>query len=382
MECDLMIRRIKESIVSFITGAGIIERALLGLGVFDYAFGHMNSKSDKNRALYACCLDLKTIFDLYDTEHKDRYVESESPSIKDRIIDTEIETKQVASDLLKLTGEKLNNREYEKFVKCIEELRKAELKKLSLINYHNSDAEFSETSEDALKELSALWSALVPDTETPVISNTAAPSGSNYTEDPTKWPYLGFQSSNPFRDFRDTGRLGLRMLKLWGESNPRLAREMLNKSHTGAYYPLCCVGLNVTSWMVEHLTNGDLDAVFIMNDNDEFDILRSIWCYTILEFHRAWICSRPDSILQFSVVRDQFREHLLELLNNISQTGLNNGCGTKISLLPQGVLLGSDVQREFELWTNGQYETRSDSPKIHSSQLRLGSNVKPLSAAL
>jgi len=374
-----MIRRIKESIVTFITGAGVIERTLHGLGFLDYAFGSGSVGKNNSRSIYVSCLELRQVFQVYDIEYKERWEENEIPSIKQRIRDSTYDTKQFISELILLTGEKLNSKDKTQLEKCVIEMRKAEVKKQLLIDYQHADEDCSETNSDALDELSELWRALMNGSTTPEISNTAAPSGSNYTEDRNRWPYLGFQSSNPFRDFRDTGRLGLRMLKLWAVSNPRLAREMLDKSHTGAYYPLCCVGLNVTSWMVEHLKNGDLDSLFLMNENDEFEILSSVWCYTLLEFHRAWICARPDSLLQFSVVRDQFRGHLLELLNHISLTGINSGCGVyKMSLLPQGVLYGSDVQKEFELWVRGDFDSRPDSPKIRSAQLRLGANTKPL----
>eukprot|EP00915_Cephaloidophora_sp_WS-2016_P004292 GHVH01005783.1.p1 GENE.GHVH01005783.1~~GHVH01005783.1.p1 ORF type:complete len:377 (-),score=58.45 GHVH01005783.1:1731-2861(-) len=367
----MMLRKFRESLVTLLTGVGPVERTLHNLSLIDFAMSASEAvkRSTSQAANFHVCLQLFVMVKQVDEDNNSTTLESSLVSPTSDINDVVNEI--IGSEVL--SG---SDRELVALSFCA--IREMVRKKSALIEIQTR-FDSNSFSPDVLspgsgyiRQLNAFWHTLM-NSPAPEISMNASLTGTDSTADPNQWPYVGFQSLNPFRDFRATGPLGLTILEMWSIKYTHRAKEILKESHTGGtYYPLASVALNVLHWIIDHLLNGELDGFFLLNSDEPCDILCDIFSFTLLEFHRTWKISRPSSIMQFGEVRDKFRHQLTPLFRELVQCSDSIlSCGNSRNLTPLGVLSGSDLQRELELWVRGEFESRSDSPKVVPNRLAI-----------
>ena len=118
------------------------------------------------------------------------------------------------------------------------------------------------------------------------------------------------------------GLLGLDNLVFFVEEYAGAARHVLSHSrHPRHGYDFAIVGINLTS-LTYHLLKDGTAKTHIYNACKTMPYLPSLrdfhqlYCYLFYEFDRFWIESKPDNVMQFTFIKDQFEKNIRDDLTN------------------------------------------------------------------
>lgn len=198
---------------------------------------------------------------------------SENPTFSNRL----------RSSLRQITG-------YHQLYNEVEALRKT--------NYSSASAEHESL-------LMQLWNSLKPDT--PLVSRISQ-----------QWGDIGFQGDDPATDFRGMGLLGLKNLVFFSTQYTDVARGLLSHcAHPQYGYSFAIVGINLTSMAYQLLRDGHLKAHFyaVVDSQPQLQDFHLVYVHLFCEFDQFWIRSKPSSIMEFNVIREQFRQTVIEQLH-------------------------------------------------------------------
>ncbi|XP_014254930.1 ELMO domain-containing protein 2 [Cimex lectularius] len=190
------------------------------------------------------------------------------------------------------------------FTRCLEHIwgykqLYAEVEELRLTQYDSSCPEHEE-------KLQRLWTALCPET----------PLEARITK---QWQDIGFQGDDPKTDFRGMGLLGLENLLFFAEEYSNAAKHVLLHSlHPKYGYAFAIVGINLTSLAYHILKDGAAKTHIynIAKSMPSMRVFHQFYCYLFYEFDRFWIEAKPQDVMQFSFIKDQFEESIRRLLEN------------------------------------------------------------------
>eukprot|EP00914_Ancora_sagittata_P016306 GHVO01032502.1.p1 GENE.GHVO01032502.1~~GHVO01032502.1.p1 ORF type:complete len:279 (-),score=42.82 GHVO01032502.1:361-1197(-) len=207
-----------------------------------------------------------------------------------------------------------------------------------------------------VEKLHALWTDLLPLLPVPTV-DAVGTNAQNWAPSPTdselppgvssSWSFIGFQS-DPSRDFRGMGMLGLDCLCHFTSRHTERARDVLREANcSGLWLPFAATGLNITLWLTELLSRDRLNPFFYRNERDTpQDIFGVIYSYFFLEFSRFWRLARPSDIMQFGTVSGKFRSKMDEILNDIRRETHGSWAPTTAT--------GSDLIDELRSWIEGE----------------------------
>ncbi|CAG2104667.1 unnamed protein product [Medioppia subpectinata] len=132
-----------------------------------------------------------------------------------------------------------------------------------------------------------------------------------------QWSDIGFQGDDPSTDFRGMGLLGLDNLLFFTTVYREPARHILQHSlHPQHGFPFAIVGINLTHLALTLLSDGHLKTHFYNLYNRIFKLedFHKVYCYLFVAFDKLWLESRPQSVMEFSLIRDKFEKQLIEKL--------------------------------------------------------------------
>ncbi|XP_061711241.1 ELMO domain-containing protein 2 [Cydia pomonella] len=151
---------------------------------------------------------------------------------------------------------------------------------------------------DHEEKLLKLWSLLVPNEDLE----------SRVTK---QWQYIGFQGDDPKTDFRGMGLLGLENLLFFASEYPQAASHVLSHSHHPKYgYTFAIVGINLTS-MAYYLLKDGSAKTYMFNAKQylpNMNLFHRFYCYLFYEFDKMWIESKPENMMEFSIIFKRFED--------------------------------------------------------------------------
>ncbi|XP_068702462.1 ELMO domain-containing protein 2-like isoform X1 [Montipora foliosa] len=178
-----------------------------------------------------------------------------------------------------------------------------EVEKLREESYSSNDPSHEE-------RLMQLWKLMMPNTELKERISK-------------QWGDIGFQGTDPQTDFRGMGVLALDNLQFFASKHTAAARKVLSHSHHPHFwFSYAIAGINITALALQLLNKGILRNHFYNSKQDRPTVVdfHQVYCYLFFEFSNFWISEEPESIMEFSRVRDKFAEKMTELLRNTNVT--------------------------------------------------------------
>ncbi|XP_047528601.1 ELMO domain-containing protein 2 [Vanessa atalanta] len=156
--------------------------------------------------------------------------------------------------------------------------------------------QFDSNNLDHEDKLLKLWDLLVPNN----------PLEARVTKE---WQYIGFQGDDPKTDFRGMGLLGLENLLYFASEYPEVSSHVLSHSRHPKYgYTFAIVGINLTS-MAYYLLKDGSAKTYMFNAKQYLpciNLFHKFYCYLFYEFDKLWIESKPENIMEFSVIFKKF----------------------------------------------------------------------------
>ncbi|XP_032512847.2 ELMO domain-containing protein 2 [Danaus plexippus] len=156
--------------------------------------------------------------------------------------------------------------------------------------------QFDSNNSSHEEKLLNLWNLMVPD----------KPLEARVSKD---WQYIGFQGDDPKTDFRGMGLLGLENLLYFVTEYPQVATHVLSHSRHPKYgYTYAIVGINLTS-MAYYLLKDGSAKTYMFNSKPHLpniDLFHKFYCYLFYEFDKLWIASKPENIMEFSMIFKKF----------------------------------------------------------------------------
>ncbi|VVD01826.1 unnamed protein product [Leptidea sinapis] len=124
-----------------------------------------------------------------------------------------------------------------------------------------------------------------------------------------QWQTIGFQGDDPKTDFRGMGLLGLENLLYFATEYPQASTHVLSHSHHPKYgYTFAIVGINLTS-MAYYLLKDGSAKTYMFNSKislPNINLFHRFYCYLFYEFDKMWIESKPENIMEFSIIFKKF----------------------------------------------------------------------------
>lgn len=123
------------------------------------------------------------------------------------------------------------------------------------------------------------------------------------------WRQLGFQGTDPKTDFRGMGILGLKCMVYFAENHNEKARKVLQHSlHPTLGYSYAIVSINITLLMYEMLQSGLLCSHFYneVQGIPTVDDFLHVFSCAFERFDKFWIESKPENVMAFGRVRENF----------------------------------------------------------------------------
>ncbi|XP_053603735.1 ELMO domain-containing protein 2 [Plodia interpunctella] len=164
-----------------------------------------------------------------------------------------------------------------------------EVEEIRCIKFDSNNLEHEE-------KLLKLWSLLVPNE--PLESRVSK-----------QWQDIGFQGDDPKTDFRGMGLLGLENLLFFATEYPQASSHVLSHSHHPKYgYTFAIVGINLTS-MAYYLLKDGSAKTYMFNAKQHLpnlNLFHRFYCYLFYEFDKMWIESKPQNIMEFSIIFKKF----------------------------------------------------------------------------
>lgn len=126
------------------------------------------------------------------------------------------------------------------------------------------------------------------------------------------------KGDDPKTDFRGMGILGLENLLFFAEEYSTTVHHVLSHSlHPKHGYTFAIVGINLTS-MSYHLLKSSLAKTHMFNAVPSYPSLNTfhhLYCYLFYEFDKFWMQCKPQSIMDFSFIQEQFENKIKTLLS-------------------------------------------------------------------
>ncbi|KAL6079630.1 ELMO domain-containing protein 1 [Balamuthia mandrillaris] len=143
-----------------------------------------------------------------------------------------------------------------------------------------------------------------------------------------EWGELGFQGTDPATDFRGMGILGLTNLVYFAENYPEKARltlaDSVNPNHE---YPLAITGINLTKMLLSFLHKDLTRSVrsssssaklcntllhqHFLSKGCSLTTFNELYSHVLFTFGRVYVSKRPENILQFPRIHDEFKANLV-----------------------------------------------------------------------
>lgn len=156
--------------------------------------------------------------------------------------------------------------------------------------------QFDSNNPEHENKLLKLWSLLVP--------NEALES--RVTK---QWQHIGFQGDDPKTDFRGMGILGLENLLFFATEYSQVSSHVFSHSQHPKYgYVFAIVGINLTSMAYCLLKDGSAKT-YMFNVKQylpSIHLFHKFYCYLFYEFDKMWIESKPQDIMEFSIIFKKF----------------------------------------------------------------------------
>ncbi|XP_072939394.1 ELMO domain-containing protein 2 [Epargyreus clarus] len=156
--------------------------------------------------------------------------------------------------------------------------------------------QFDSNNSEHEDKLMRLWSLLVPNEELEA----------RVTK---QWQDIGFQGDDPKTDFRGMGLLGLENLLFFAKEYPQASSHVLSHSKHPKYgYTFAIVGINLTS-MAYYLLKDGSAKTYMFNAKHhlpDINLFHRFYCYLFYEFDKLWIESKPQNIMEFSMIFKRF----------------------------------------------------------------------------
>ncbi|KAI8424291.1 hypothetical protein MSG28_002841 [Choristoneura fumiferana] len=197
-----------------------------------------------------------------------------------------------------LRAKKINPKLHELFIvsfrRCLAQIwsYRLLLEEVEEMRKTHYDSSLPEHEEKLLK----LWSLLVPNEDLE----------SRVTK---QWQYIGFQGDDPKTDFRGMGLLGLENLLFFASEYPQASSHVLSHSHHPKYgYTYAVVGINLTS-MAYYLLKDGSAKTYMFNARQylpNMNLFHKFYCYLFYEFDKMWIESKPENMMEFSIIFKKF----------------------------------------------------------------------------
>lgn len=128
-----------------------------------------------------------------------------------------------------------------------------------------------------------------------------------------------FAGDDPKTDFRGMGMLGLHNLFYFSDYYQRAAHHVLLHSQHPTYgYDFAIVGINLTS-LAYHLLEDGTARTHLFNFAKGSPVMRhfhQFYCYLFCEFDRFWFEAKPQNIMDFNRIRDDFEVSTRNSLSN------------------------------------------------------------------
>lgn len=158
------------------------------------------------------------------------------------------------------------------------------------------------------KELLHLWKLLKPD-EVLLARRT------------DQWQEIGFQGDDPATDFRGMGMLGLDQLVFFAQYDVENCRRVFSISlHPIIGFPFAICGITITS-LCKELLFDDLLKNHFYNAMEQpplkMDHFHQVYCSVFKLFADYWEWERPESVMEFNIVKQRFVKLLEEYLERL-----------------------------------------------------------------
>ncbi|KHN74623.1 ELMO domain-containing protein 2 [Toxocara canis] len=154
------------------------------------------------------------------------------------------------------------------------------------------------------KRLLKLWDILMPDEK--LINRVTK-----------QWQKIGFQGDDPATDFRGMGVLSLDQLIFFAQYDVANAREVLSLCTNAEHeLPMATAGITFTS-MARNLLHKGIFKIHFYNTvagAPSMDSFHRIYCHIFKLFYKFWVHREPTSIMEFSFIKNDFEEKLIESL--------------------------------------------------------------------
>eukprot|EP01069_Polyplicarium_translucidae_P001479 Polyplicarium_translucidae@DN1679_c0_g1_i3.p1 len=361
---ELLIR-FQERLFTATTGLNRFERALAGIAWSDVL---ISGAAAATRVTTAIITNVDAA--IRDETRQRKVDDADSANLTGIIEDPELPTEKAAEALCWRLDVRLKYLHPLQHV--VKELRAAHAARLQMDDHRSTP--FSQETPAHFEKLTEIWRNLlphhaVPDTLEPA-RDWAEPQPSPYlppgVDSPaSRWSHIGFQS-DPSRDFRGVGVLGLENLFYFTTHHTSRAREVLHQANTsGLWFPFAATGLNITSWLLDLLSDNRLNLFFYSNSLDALTTFGVLYSYFFLEFSRFWRLSRPKDIMQFGTVSAKFRQKMDKVIAEIGSSATPSHGNWSIQ-----TGTGEEVIEELVSWIDGEVH-----PHHHLSQLHGGEVV-------
>ncbi|GFS21322.1 ELMO domain-containing protein 2 [Elysia marginata] len=132
------------------------------------------------------------------------------------------------------------------------------------------------------------------------------------------WTEIGFQGDDPATDFRGMGLLGLDQLIFFAEAYPQQALQVLSQSHHPQFgFSFSIVGINMTEMCVTLLNKRRFSSYFYSFEKPKPGLtdFHRIYCHIFHGFAQFWFAERPESIMEFGRVREDYLQKVNTLLD-------------------------------------------------------------------
>ncbi|KAL7079474.1 hypothetical protein ACQ4LE_000992 [Meloidogyne hapla] len=157
------------------------------------------------------------------------------------------------------------------------------------------------------KELLRLWALLKPNE--PLISRLS-----------NQWQDIGFQGDDPSTDFRGMGILGLDQLVFFAQYDVDNCRRVFSLSLHPVYgFPFAICGITITALCKELLFDDLLKNHFynvLEQPPLKMDHFHQVYCCVFRLFADYWEWEKPESVMQFNLVKRRFVKFIEEYLEN------------------------------------------------------------------
>ncbi|KAK3783684.1 hypothetical protein RRG08_025308 [Elysia crispata] len=165
---------------------------------------------------------------------------------------------------------------------------------------------FSSDNEDHEEKLTKLWHLYNAD-------GAVLPSRVGH-----HWTEIGFQGDDPATDFRGMGLLGLEQLIFFAEIYPQQALNVLSQSrHPQFGFSFAIVGINMTEMCVTLLNKRQFRSYIYSFEKPDPGLtdFHRIYCHIFHGFAQYWLAERPNSIMEFGRVREDYLQKVRTLLS-------------------------------------------------------------------